>query len=139
MDLVINKCNKNYLNNIYLNNNALGCVGMNYLSKDEGIAVNVSYGESLLHSQQVKPSNPEPICMSLLINLVEVCARFASLEPLQDGLKGCLILESKVFGDVQTQFDIGCFNSGPNGMKFEQSQNNSFVEIPLAESIVKPQ
>lgn len=112
---------------------------MNYISQDEGIAVNVSYGESLLHSQQVKSTNPEPICMSLLINLVEVCARFASLERIENGLKGCLILESKVFGDVQTQFDIGCFNSGPNGMKFEQSQNTSFIEIPEVESTVKPE
>lgn len=111
-----------------------GCVGMNYLSQKEGISVNVSYGENLLHSQHVKPPNPEPICMSLLINLVEVCARFVSLVPSEDGLKGCLVLESKVFGDVQTQFDIGCFNSGPYGMKLDQSQNStSILEIPQIE------
>lgn len=104
-------------------------MGMNYISQQDGIALNISYGENLLHEQQVKPPNPEPICLSLLVNLVEICARFANLEPSENGLKGCLVLESKVFGDIQTQFDIGCFISGPDGMKLDQSQNTTFTGI----------
>ncbi|XP_017774792.1 PREDICTED: uncharacterized protein LOC108561391 [Nicrophorus vespilloides] len=98
-----------------------GCVHMKYLSQDEGLRVNVSYGKSLLHSEQVKGPKPEPTCMSLLANLAEVCARFSSLEPHNDGLKGCLQLEPKLLGDIQTQFNIGCFTMGPTGMKLDEA------------------
>lgn len=107
---------------------------MKYISQEGGIAVNVSYGENLLHTEQVKPPNPKPTCMSLLINLAQVCARFASLEPSEDGLKGCLVLEPKLFGEVQTQFDIGCFSMGPNGMRVDQPTNATLSQSQQTET-----
>lgn len=96
-----------------------GCVRMKYISQSEGILVNVSYGESLLHSEQVKGPNPEPTCMSLLTNLAQVCARFSTLEPHEEGLRGCMALEPKLLGDVTAHFPVGCFTMGNEGMKLE--------------------
>ncbi|KAB0796102.1 hypothetical protein PPYR_10163 [Photinus pyralis] len=90
---------------------------MKYISQEKGMAVNVSYGESVLHSQLVKGPNPEPACISVLVDLIKVCARFSNLIPVQDGLQGCLQLEPTLLGDVQTKFKIGCFIIGPDGMK----------------------
>ncbi|KAF5284814.1 hypothetical protein FQA39_LY04539 [Lamprigera yunnana] len=94
-----------------------GCVYMKYVSPDKGMSVNISFGESILHSQVVKGSNPEPTCISVLANLVQMCARFSNVIPVEDGLKGCLQLEPKLLGDVPTTFNIGCFIIGPDGMK----------------------
>ncbi|KAK4871981.1 hypothetical protein RN001_016105 [Aquatica leii] len=94
-----------------------GCVYMKYISQEKGMTVNISYGESILHSQVVKGPNPEPTCISVLVNLVQMCARFSNVIPVQDGLKGCLQLEPKLLGEVPTTFNIGCFIIGPDGMK----------------------
>nr|XP_022915109.1 uncharacterized protein LOC111425363 [Onthophagus taurus] len=108
-----------------------GCVQMEYISQDEGISVNVSYGERILHAQQVKGPNPPPTCMTLVKNIAEICARFTTLEKYEDGLKGCLVIEPKVLRDIQTQIDISCFVMGPNGMKLD---NNSTVDSNDEES-----
>ncbi|XP_044256740.1 uncharacterized protein LOC123006374 [Tribolium madens] len=113
----------------YIDLGGPGCVRMKYISQDEGIAVNVSYGESLLHSEQVKGPNPEPTCMALLANLAQVCARFSDLQPYNDGLRGCLLLEPKFLGDVTTSFNIGCFTMGPEGMKLEESVNSTLTTL----------
>lgn len=102
---------------------------MKYISHEEGIAVNVSYGESLLHSEQVKGPNPDPTCMSLLANLAQVCARFSNLDPVEGGLKGCLQLEPKLLGQLQAQFDIGCFIIGSDGMKSDSTSNSSLIPL----------
>ncbi|CAH0562486.1 unnamed protein product [Brassicogethes aeneus] len=107
----------------YIDLGGPGCVQMKYISQSEGIALNVSYGESLLHSETVKGPNPEPTCMNLLVNLAQVCARFLDLQPKEDGLRGCLVLEPKLLGDVTATFAIGCFTMGPKGMKMEQTNN----------------
>lgn len=107
---------------------------MTYISQEDGVAVNVSYGESLLHSEQVKGSNPEPTCMTLLTNLAQVCARFSNLQPYNDGLRGCLLLEPKLLGDVTASFNIGCFTMGPQGMKLEEPANSTFVPLSSPEN-----
>lgn len=101
---------------------------MKYISQSEGISVNVSYGDSLLHSADVKGQNPEPTCISLLVNFAQVCARFSDLQPKDDGLRGCLLLEPKLLGDVTTSFNIGCFTMGPQGMKLEET-NTTFTTL----------
>ncbi|XP_063929577.1 uncharacterized protein LOC135141918 [Zophobas morio] len=118
----------------YIDLGGPGCVRMKYISQDEGIAVNVSYGESLLHSEQVKRPNPPPTCMALLANLAQVCARFSDLQPHNDGLRGCLLLEPKLLGDVTTSFNIGCFTMGPEGMKVEENANSTFTSLLQNES-----
>lgn len=100
---------------------------MKYLSQEEGVAVNVSYGDSLLHSEQVKGPNPKPACISLLANIAEVCASFSNLHPVENSLKGCLKLEPKLLGDVQTQFDVGCFIMGSDGMKLDTTINSTVL------------
>lgn len=101
---------------------------MKYISQEDGIAVNVSYGESLLHSEQVKGPNPAPTCMALLTNLAQICARFTELQPQENGLRSCVALEPKLLGQVSTSFDVGCFTMGPEGMKLENT-NSSYVSL----------
>ncbi|KAF7271462.1 hypothetical protein GWI33_015659, partial [Rhynchophorus ferrugineus] len=96
------------------------CVQMKYISQEEGLKLNVSYGESLLHSQQVKGPHPNATCMTLLANIAAICARFSDLLPHEDGLAGCLLLEPKLLGAVTATFKIGCFTMGPNGMVLEK-------------------
>lgn len=102
---------------------------MKYISQNEGIAVNISYGDNELHSQQVKGPNPPATCMSLLANFAEICAKFSLLEPHENGLRGCVLLEPKLLGDTQTQFDIGCFLMGNDGMKIDPNGNSTLNMI----------
>jgi hypothetical protein len=98
-----------------------GCVQMNYISAEEGIAINVSYGNSLLHSQTVKGPDPAPTCLSIFTQLAQMCARFSELLPTDDGLRGCVNLEPMLLGETQLELPVGCFKMGPNGMEVIES------------------
>lgn len=111
----------------YIDLGGPGCVQMEYISQEEGIKLNVSYGDSLLHSQHVKGPKPNATCMALLTNIADICARFSDLLPHNDGLRGCLLLEPKLLGAVTTTFRIGCFTMGPKGMILEQ-HNTTAIE-----------
>ncbi|PSN41708.1 hypothetical protein C0J52_07766 [Blattella germanica] len=90
----------------YIDLGGPGCVRMKYLSPTDGIAVNVSYGAKLLHSELVK-------------DLAQLCARFSDLAPTSDGLRWCLQFEPTLLGDVQAQYQVGCFRMGPSGMSVD--------------------
>lgn len=105
-----------------------GCVRLNYISPDEGIAMNVSYGDNLLHSQTVKGPDPAPTCLKIFTTLAQMCARFTELLPTDDGLRGCLRLEPMLLGEVQVELPLGCFRMGPNGMKVIESSNEVINE-----------
>nr|CAD7400840.1 unnamed protein product [Timema cristinae] len=102
-----------------------GCVEMKYLSPEEGIAVNVSYGESLLHSEAVKGARPDPTCMDILSDLAQMCARFVDLAPTSDGLRWCLQIEPTLLGEVQAEYHVGCFRMDPKGMDLDPAYNSS--------------
>ncbi|GLH02334.1 Uncharacterized protein GBIM_08379, partial [Gryllus bimaculatus] len=93
-----------------------GCVSMRYVSPTEGIALNISYGESLLLSDAVKGAKPPPACLDLLSDLAQLCARVGQLAPTADGLRWCLSLEPVLLGDTQVTYPLGCFRMGPQGM-----------------------
>lgn len=99
----------------------LGCVRLKYLSPEEGIAINVSYGESLLHNEIVKGPDPAPSCLNIFAKLAQMCARFHGLLPTDDGMRGCINLEPMLLGEPQLDLPIGCFRMGPNGMEVIQS------------------
>lgn len=99
----------------------LGCVRLKYLSADEGIALNVSYGESLLHNEIIKGPDPEPSCLNIFAKLAQLCARFHGLLPTDDGMRGCIHLEPMLLGEPQLELPIGCFRMGPNGMQVVES------------------
>ncbi|CAD7076910.1 unnamed protein product [Hermetia illucens] len=94
-----------------------GCVRMTYLSPEEGIDLNVSYGEDLIHSERVKGPDPEPTCLNLLSSFAQICARFNELLPTDSGLRGCIQFEPTILGEPQIEFPMGCFRMGPEGMK----------------------
>lgn len=94
---------------------------MNYLSPEEGIALNVSYGESLLHNEIVKGPDPPPTCLNIFAQLAQMCARFKGLMPTDDGMKGCVSLEPMLLGEPQLDLPIGCFRMSPRGMEIIQS------------------
>lgn len=73
---------------------------MNYISADEGIAINVSYGDSLLHSQTVRGPDPAPTCLNVFSSIAQMCARFRELLPTDDGLRGCVDIEPMLLGTV---------------------------------------
>lgn len=99
----------------------IGCVRLKYLSPEEGIAINVSYGESLLHNEIVKGPDPPPSCLNIFAKLAQMCARFHGLLPTDDGMRGCIDLEPMLLGETQLQLPIGCFRMGPGGMEVIQS------------------
>lgn len=98
-----------------------GCVRLKYLSPEEGIAINVSYGESLLHNEIVKGPDPAPSCLNIFAKLAQMCARFHGLLPTDDGMRGCINLEPMLLGERQLELPIGCFRMGPHGMEVIQS------------------
>uniref|UniRef100_A0A182NTN4 DUF4773 domain-containing protein n=1 Tax=Anopheles dirus TaxID=7168 RepID=A0A182NTN4_9DIPT len=105
-----------------------GCVRLKYLSADEGIALNVSYGDSVLHSQRVKGPDPPPTCLNVFSSLAQMCARFSELLPTDEGLRGCLQLEPMLLGDVQIELPLGCFRMGPKGMEVIKSAEEQIKE-----------
>lgn len=94
---------------------------MKYISQTEGVLLNVSYGDNLLRSGMSRGPRPGSTCVSMIGQLAAVCARFTSLLPHDDGLKGCLKLEPKLLGDVQTRLSIGCFAMNADGMRLDDS------------------
>ena len=80
---------------------------MKYISPEEGIAINVSYGSSMLHSQTVKTPDPQPTCLNVFTKIAQMCARFSELLPTDDGLRGCINLEPMLLGEVNkiTSYD----------------------------------
>lgn len=106
----------------------VGCVRLKYLSADEGIALNVSYGDSVLHSQRVKGPDPPPTCLDVFSSLAQMCARFSELLPTDEGLRGCLQLEPMLLGDVQIELPLGCFRMGPKGMEVIKSAEEQIKE-----------
>ncbi|CAG9796743.1 unnamed protein product [Diatraea saccharalis] len=96
-----------------------GCVHMKYLSPDDGFSVNVSYGKNLIHSAKIQGTNPDPICLEVIGKFAQVCAKFSDMAPTADGLRGCLELQPRIFGDKQLEFPIGCFKSKSGGMEME--------------------
>lgn len=105
-----------------------GCVRLKYISPEDGIALNVSYGDNLLHSQTVKGPDPAPTCLKIFTTLAQMCARFSELLPTDDGLRGCLKLEPMLLGEVQVELPLGCFRMGPNGMKVIESSREVIKE-----------
>ncbi|KPI97549.1 hypothetical protein RR46_07296 [Papilio xuthus] len=96
-----------------------GCVHMKYLSPEDGFSVKVSYGKSLIHNSKIQGANPPPICLQVFGKFAQVCAKFNDLAPTADGLRGCLELGPKLFGETQLEFPIGCFKSTAGGMEME--------------------
>lgn len=87
------------------------------MSPDEGVAINVSYGDSLLHNEVVKGPDPPPSCLNIFAKLAQMCARFNGLVRHDDGLKGCVSLEPMLLGEAQLELPIGCFKMSPRGME----------------------
>lgn len=90
---------------------------MKYLGAEEGIALNVSYGDSLLEGKTVKAPAPEPTCLNIFSKLAQMCATFTELVPFEDGLRGCVKLEPMLLQEVQLELPIGCFKMNSEGMK----------------------
>lgn len=65
---------------------------LSYLSPEKGIAINVSYGSSLLHNEILKGGpDPPPSCLNIFAQLAQLCAKFSGLMPSSDdGLKGII-------------------------------------------------
>lgn len=104
-----------------------GCVRLHYLSPEEGIAINVSYGDSLLHNEVVKGPNPPPSCLNIFAKLAQMCARFSGLVPTEEGLKGCVSLEPMLLGEAQLELPIGCFRMSPRGMEIIQAPPEAII------------
>lgn len=112
---------------------------MKYLSPEEGIAINVSYGESLLHNEIIKGPDPAPTCLNIFAQLAQMCARFYELLPTDDGLRGCVNLEPMLLGEAQLELPVGCFKMGPNGMQVIESSSEVIKEQqPTEESVKNP-
>lgn len=133
---------------------------MNYMSPETGIAINVSYGDSMLHSAIVKGPDPEPTCLNIFSQLAQMCARFSELLPTDDGLRGCVNLEPMLLGEVsiyisyvlrlfelcvhivilnfqvQLELPVGCFRMGPGGMQVIESSNDVIKEQQPKQEIV---
>lgn len=122
-------------NMTYIDLGGPGCVRLKYLSAEEGIALNVSYGDSVLHSQRVKGPDPAPTCLSMFARLAQMCARFSELLPTDDGLRGCLQLEPMLLGEVQVELPLGCFRMSPKGVVLIKSSEEEIKEQQPQESV----
>lgn len=122
-------------NMTYIDLGGPGCVRLKYLSAEEGIALNVSYGDSVLHSQRVKGPDPAPTCLSMFARLAQMCARFSELLPTDDGLRGCLQLEPMLLGEVQVELPLGCFRMSPKGVVLIKSSEEEIKEQQPQESL----
>lgn len=115
-------------NMTYIDLGGPGCVRLKYLSAEEGIALNVSFGDSVLHSQRVKGPDPAPTCLNMFARLAQMCARFSELLPTDDGLRGCLQLEPMLLGEVQVELPLGCFRMSPKGVVLIKSSEEEIKE-----------
>ncbi|KAG6447341.1 hypothetical protein O3G_MSEX004897 [Manduca sexta] len=96
-----------------------GCIHVKYSSPEEGLITKVSYGKKITQSTKIQGTSPAPLCIELFGKLAQVCSKINDLAPTEDGLRGCVKLEPKIFGAEQIEFPIGCFKSTNGVMEVE--------------------
>lgn len=106
-----------------------GCVKMKYLSQEEGIHINISYGDSQLHEGHVKGNNESATCMNILLDLAQMCARIHEISQTTEGLRACASLEPTLLGDPHDAYHLGCFDMAPHRMTL----------INIGPPVVKPE
>lgn len=103
-----------------------GCVRLTYISPQEGIGINVSYGDSLLHSNVVRGTKPEPTCLNIFAKLASMCAKFTEFVPTAEGMRACVQMEPNLLGEAQLELPIGCFLMTSQGMEvIEEEEEGS--------------
>ncbi|XP_022184195.2 uncharacterized protein LOC111043524 [Nilaparvata lugens] len=112
----------------YIDIGGPSCVFLKYVSLDEGLRMNISYGDSLLHGATVNETNPGPICMNLLSDLAQVCASMKRLRKDGDGLKGCASIEPAILGEIQAEYPLSCFKMTPTGMVVDEEEKSTVAE-----------
>ncbi|XP_014257683.1 uncharacterized protein LOC106671305 [Cimex lectularius] len=117
-------------NMTYVDLGGPGCITMKYLSKEEGLFLNVSYGDSQLLGEQIKGPNTSVTCMNVLLDLAQMCARISNIAMTEDGMRACADLEPTLLGDPQDTYHLGCFQMNPEGM---QMINSTTVPVPYKE------
>ncbi|KAL1130194.1 hypothetical protein AAG570_013132, partial [Ranatra chinensis] len=102
-----------------------GCVAIIYKPDDKKLFVNVTYGDSQLHIDQIKDTVPTTTCISLLGELAQLCAEFTDIEQAEQGPKGCVSLTPKLLGSIQETYKLGCFTVATQGMTFSHSHDHT--------------
>ncbi len=73
--------------------------------------------------------SPEPTCMDLFSDLAQMCAKFADLSRVTNGVKGCVSIEPLLLGVSQTSYDVGCFNMDVEGVQPQTTPTPSYQYV----------
>ncbi|XP_021200474.3 uncharacterized protein LOC110383860 [Helicoverpa armigera] len=102
------------------------CVHMRYLSKEEGLFVQISHGKKVDY-EKIQATNPDPLCLVMGV-LFQMCASFTQMAPTADGLKGCVNLEPGTIFLSQRKIPLGCFKANESGMEMSEPTKETAVE-----------
>ncbi|CAB3239801.1 unnamed protein product [Arctia plantaginis] len=91
------------------------CIHMRYMSKEEGLFVQISHGKKIEY-EKVQMTSPGPICLVMSM-LFQMCAIFTRMAPTADGLRGCVHLEPGTIFLSQNKIPLGCFKANEAGME----------------------
>ncbi|XP_026731479.1 uncharacterized protein LOC113496453 [Trichoplusia ni] len=102
------------------------CVHLRYLSKEEGLFVQISHGKKIDYAK-VQASNPEPLCLVMGV-LFQMCASFTHMAPTNDGVRGCVNLEPGTIFLSQRKVPLGCFRAREEGMEMMEPPKDAVPE-----------
>ncbi|KAL6438186.1 hypothetical protein ACFW04_004416 [Cataglyphis niger] len=90
-----------------------GPVCINLRQKEQNVTLNLTYRDNPVHNATTRIANAanKPTCMSLLLDVAQICARFTSVKQADiGGYDGCLAIEPVLLDRALATYHMGCFN-----------------------------
>ncbi|XP_070151080.1 uncharacterized protein [Polyergus mexicanus] len=90
-----------------------GPVCINLRQKEQNVTLNLTYRDNPVHNATTRIANAanKPTCMSLLLDVAQICARFTSVRQADiGGYDGCIAIEPVLLDRALATYHTGCFN-----------------------------
>lgn len=87
------------------------CIKVQYLKKNIGVLLTVTWGGKVVYSKEVSVRNPPAICLNVpyLKKVGKLCVQLYNMDVGKSGLSGCARISLKVAFLKVIKVELGCF------------------------------
>nr|XP_034328542.1 uncharacterized protein LOC105339048 isoform X2 [Crassostrea gigas] len=87
------------------------CIKVQYLKKNSGVLLTVTWGGKVVYSKEVSVRNPPAICLKVpfLKKVGKLCVQLYNMNVGKSGLSGCARISLKVAFFKVVKVELGCF------------------------------
>ncbi|CAL1689780.1 unnamed protein product [Lasius platythorax] len=114
-----------------------GPVCINLRQKEQNVSLNLTYRDNPVHNATIRIANAanKPTCMSLLLDVAQICARFTSVKQADvGGYDGCIAIEPVLLDRALATYHMGCFNIYQGVRQIEMPAIAETTESVLADT-----